>query len=164
MKELLSSRLEIDLISLENMQYLLRNSSFVCPEGMNHKDVGGHELRSSLGSLYPLSFSLLLLLLLSLGLPVLFRLLLFVLVHIQRLRLVIPDRFHDSQAFRVALPEQNLLTDAQVLRSLHEPKGDGCTIAGADEWTIDVDNGARLTYRTDVKHSLVFLFDSGGVA
>ena len=84
-------------------------------------------------------------------------------VRVQRFGSVVADRFHDPQAFRPSLPEQDPITHRQILWPLHEAERYRCPIARPDEGSVDVDDGARLADGAHVQHGLILCFDGGRV-
>ena len=87
----------------------------------------------------------------------------FLCVRIQWFRRVISNSLDDSKTFCPAFAEQYSITHGEVFWSLYETESNSCSIPCPDESPIYVDDGTRLRNRPDMKHCLVFGFDSGSM-
>lgn len=76
---------------------------------------------------------------------------------------IITDSLDDAETLGASLAEQKPIARSEILRPLDEAERHGGAIAGADEWTIDIDDAARLRDGAYVQHGLVFLLDGGDV-
>lgn len=76
---------------------------------------------------------------------------------------VVSDRLDNAQALRTAFTEQKSVTWCEVLWTLDETERDSCAVTSSNELAVNVDDGARLGDRADVKHGLILGLDGCGV-